>query len=533
MSQSPKAQGDGANLDSYRAGWKALNTMLSNGQSFSGRERNCVYLNSGFDKQTRHPRFANISALSGFDYPDDARGVALADWDQDGDLDLWVSNRTAPRLRYLDNSLKTANRSVALLLEGTTCNRDAVGTRVVMQTDRRSLTRSVRAGDGYLSQTSKWLHFGLGADESVREVTFYWPGGEREQVTGISAGGRFIVTQGTGDAFFWQRRESAIAIQHQSVAPNVGFPPEPNAQVRLPRVIPTPELVYMQNGMSKTIEAGQRPLLVLFFASWCPNCQRELKNLTKEDGKIRAAGIDILALAVDHLSGERGDDPELKDIAWPFSSGLAAARTLEKLEHLTDALFEVRTPFAVPYSLLLDPARNLVSIYRGAIPVPVLVDDARTATTEVPTNRDLAVPFPGKWYTLHPGEASLLELLADHFQEPFPEDALRYLEQALPNLAEEEGQVVGTRIARLHLVLAGRDFAQGAHAKAERHFLAAHSAGLESARSHHDLGIALFSQGKLRASEAAFLRSLELAPGNPSATTNLASVRRALQDRGE
>ena len=67
--------------------------MIEEGQSWSGHERNCCFLNTGGE------RFANISAVSGFDFLDDARGVALVDWDHDGDLDFWVKNRTPPQVR--------------------------------------------------------------------------------------------------------------------------------------------------------------------------------------------------------------------------------------------------------------------------------------------------------------------------------------------------------------------------------------------------------------------------------------------------
>ena len=81
---------------------ETLSDMLGGGRSFSGRERNCCFLNTGYG-QSAGNRFADISALSGLDFPDDGRAVALVDWDQDGDVDLWVSNRNAPRLRLLRN----------------------------------------------------------------------------------------------------------------------------------------------------------------------------------------------------------------------------------------------------------------------------------------------------------------------------------------------------------------------------------------------------------------------------------------------
>ena len=74
--------------------------MMKGGRSFSANERNCCFLNMGAAPAAAG-RFANISAVSGLDYPDDGRAVALVDWDQDGDLDMWISNRNAPRLRLM------------------------------------------------------------------------------------------------------------------------------------------------------------------------------------------------------------------------------------------------------------------------------------------------------------------------------------------------------------------------------------------------------------------------------------------------
>jgi len=74
--------------------------MISAGRSFSGRERHCAYLDTGKPAGGDPLRFVNVSATTGLDLPDDGRGLALTDWDQDGDLDVWISNRTAPRLRF-------------------------------------------------------------------------------------------------------------------------------------------------------------------------------------------------------------------------------------------------------------------------------------------------------------------------------------------------------------------------------------------------------------------------------------------------
>ena len=74
--------------------------LVRSGSSWSGRERNCIFLNcSQVDRETTFPRFANISAVSGLDFATMDVASPLVDWDHDGDLDLWFRNRTAPRLQ--------------------------------------------------------------------------------------------------------------------------------------------------------------------------------------------------------------------------------------------------------------------------------------------------------------------------------------------------------------------------------------------------------------------------------------------------
>ena len=103
-----------------------LYSLVRQGRSWGGRDRNCAFLNLGSG------RFADISSASGFDFPDDGRAVARVDWDQDGDLDLWVVNRNGPQLRLLVNEVNSGHHWLALRLvgNGTTTNRDAIGARV-------------------------------------------------------------------------------------------------------------------------------------------------------------------------------------------------------------------------------------------------------------------------------------------------------------------------------------------------------------------------------------------------------------------
>ena len=113
----------GADENAGRMG-PVLYQMVRNGRSFSGHERHCAFLNLGQGK------FADISSVCGVDLPEDGRALVHCDWDFDGDLDLWIANRSGPQVRFLRNDLETSHHFLKIRLEGKDANRDAIGTRV-------------------------------------------------------------------------------------------------------------------------------------------------------------------------------------------------------------------------------------------------------------------------------------------------------------------------------------------------------------------------------------------------------------------
>ena len=146
--------------------------LVRSGHSWSGSERNRFFLNGG------QGRFHEMSHLAGLDQIEDGRGLALVDWDHDGRLDLWYRNRSAPRLRLMLNR-RESPASIAIKLEGTTSNRDGIGAVVELLPAQKTklLVRSVKAGDLSLSQSSKWLLFGLGDETGYTHASVIGPGG--------------------------------------------------------------------------------------------------------------------------------------------------------------------------------------------------------------------------------------------------------------------------------------------------------------------------------------------------------------------
>lgn len=107
-----------------------------------------------------------------------SRCAATADFDGDGRLDLVVNNFN-DRPYYFRNQF-APREWVAFRLRGTQSNRDAVGAVVKLYRGRDVLVRQVHCTGGYLSQSSKTLHFGLGDARRIDRVEIRWPSGARQ-----------------------------------------------------------------------------------------------------------------------------------------------------------------------------------------------------------------------------------------------------------------------------------------------------------------------------------------------------------------
>jgi hypothetical protein len=125
-------------------------------------------------------RFESVPvAASGLFVPEDGRGLAVADYDRDGWLDIAVGvNGGAVKLFH--NRGVAGNSGLRVWLNGRPGNRSAVGAVVeVVRGDGSKLRQEVQAGSGYLSQNGRLLVFGLGRQAKVSGVTVLWPDGQQ------------------------------------------------------------------------------------------------------------------------------------------------------------------------------------------------------------------------------------------------------------------------------------------------------------------------------------------------------------------
>ncbi len=130
-------------------------------------------------------RFAEVgpAAFPGLG-PLSARALVAGDIDNDGDLDVLVSQIDGPAI-LLANRSELAGNWIMLELEGTASNRSAIGARVSVTTEGRTLSSQVRAGGAYVSQNDLRLHFGLGDAERVVEIEILWPSGRTSRLDDV------------------------------------------------------------------------------------------------------------------------------------------------------------------------------------------------------------------------------------------------------------------------------------------------------------------------------------------------------------
>ena len=143
--------------------------------------------------------FREVSAElgGGFNAPKVGRGLAVGDFDRDGDVDVLMTTNNGPA--YLFRNDQTAgNHSIRFKLVGTKSNRDAIGTQVRIFAGGTSQTRMVRSGSSYLSQSELPVTFGLGKQDKVERAVVEWPSGRTEDFKDLSAQKTYEITEEKG-----------------------------------------------------------------------------------------------------------------------------------------------------------------------------------------------------------------------------------------------------------------------------------------------------------------------------------------------
>ena len=138
--------------------------------------------------------FTDISPGSGAEDPGVGRGGVFLDYDNDGCLDIFISN-LREKARLLRNLCDSGNNWLEIKLEGTDSNRDGIGARINVVAGTRSQMREVAAGSSQIGQNMPTAHFGLGAAERADTVSIRWPSGKVQVLENVAVNQRITVTE--------------------------------------------------------------------------------------------------------------------------------------------------------------------------------------------------------------------------------------------------------------------------------------------------------------------------------------------------
>ncbi|MGF1642559.1 MAG: CRTAC1 family protein [Thiotrichales bacterium] len=141
-------------------------------------------------------RFVAAPALGALATPLVGRGVAYADIDGDGDLDVLIT-QTGRRSVLLRNDQTTGHHFLRVALRGTRANRNGLGARVELTAGGVTQRREVSPTRGYLTQSERTLTFGLGPQAQVERLRVVWPGGE-EQIVSVDRVNTTLVVEQSG-----------------------------------------------------------------------------------------------------------------------------------------------------------------------------------------------------------------------------------------------------------------------------------------------------------------------------------------------
>ncbi|RPI18067.1 MAG: T9SS C-terminal target domain-containing protein [Ignavibacteriae bacterium] len=119
-------------------------------------------------------------------------GNAWGDFNNDGKLDLFVTNNRSSSVNKLYKNIGPSSNYLILKLKGCNTiwgrsNYNAIGARIVIRDGNTKIIREISGGSGMGSQDMFWQHIGLGSITNADSINVYWPSGNKQKLTNIAS----------------------------------------------------------------------------------------------------------------------------------------------------------------------------------------------------------------------------------------------------------------------------------------------------------------------------------------------------------
>ena len=298
-----------------------MSEIFGEGFSFSGYERDLVKWND------RNGRFIDVSGISGADSISDGRGTVYADFDNDGDPDIFLTAMQRKAHYLFRNNIGDESNYLRVELVGTDSGTDAYGATVEIVAGSGTQRRVKMGGSGYLSQSDGRLLFGLGQEKTVQSLTIRWPSGREQTYSDLAANHSIRIVEGTDNHEVLQ-------------LPMFSFPEPWNAAeqlladagLRSGDAFPTLLLDSLPGGPEGFEDVGghERKTLVNLWATWCTSCLREMPELNSLAPGFADAGIDLVGISLDFQATD-SVAPYLEELGIDYPSFIIREQGMELL----------------------------------------------------------------------------------------------------------------------------------------------------------------------------------------------------------